>query len=61
MGKEGGEEMSWKYRYPCRADYDTEEEYLHACEMYEIAESDYADAMREEMLEARFAQEINNY
>ena len=31
------------YHYPSREDYDTEEEYLEACDAYEAAESAYED------------------
>lgn len=32
-----------KYSYPSFSDYDTEEEYLEACDRYEAAESAYVD------------------
>jgi hypothetical protein len=46
--------MSWRYCYPVRSDFDSLEEYEHACELYEQAEDDYAEAYREEQLESRF-------
>lgn len=42
--------MSWKYRYPSREDYDTEQEYEDACAAYEYAEDLYAEEYRERML-----------
>lgn len=40
--------MSWKYKYPSRDEYDTEEEYEEACAAYESAESLYEDMYRDE-------------
>ena len=47
--------MSWGYSYPVRSDFDSQEEYEHACELYESAEDDYAEAYREAQLESRFS------
>lgn len=39
--------MGFHYSYPCRDEYDTEEEYQEAINLYEWAESDYAETSRE--------------
>lgn len=46
--------MRWGYSYPSRSDFDTQEDYEFACELYESAEDDYAEAYREAYLEAKF-------
>ena len=35
--------MSWRYSYPLRSDFDSQEEYEYACRLYEEAEDAYAD------------------
>lgn len=46
--------MSWGYSYPVGSDFDSQEEYEYACEVYEEAEDDYAEAYIEAQLESRF-------
>lgn len=46
--------MSWGYNHPVRSDFDSQEEYEYACELYESAEDDYAEAYRENYLESKF-------
>lgn len=45
--------MSWGYSYPVRSDFDSQEEYEYACEVYESAEDDYAEARMEDYFENR--------
>lgn len=35
--------MGFNYRYPVLSDFDSEEEYLAACDAYEAAEARYID------------------
>lgn len=37
-----------------RSDFDTQEDYEYACELYESAEDDYSEAYREAHLEAKY-------
>ena len=46
--------MSFRFGYPVRSDFDSQEEYEYACEVYESAQDDYAEADREAQLESRF-------
>ena len=39
--------MRWKYREPQREDYETDEEYEEACEIYDSALDDYCDMYEE--------------
>lgn len=45
--------MSWGYSYPVRSDFDSQEEYEYACELYEEAEDAYAEALLESRFESR--------
>lgn len=42
------------FSYPVRSDFDSQEEYEYACEAYESAEDDYAEAYLEARFEAKF-------
>lgn len=39
--------MSWRYKYPTREWWETDEEFNERCEAYERAEDEYADSYRE--------------
>lgn len=42
--------MSWKYKAPLRMDYDSDEEYEAALEIYDTAYDDYAESYIEDVL-----------
>ena len=45
--------MSWRYREPQRADYDSDEEYEEAYAIYDSACTDYVERYRERCRESR--------
>ncbi len=48
----------WRYKYPTRDEFESEEEYQARCEAYERAEDDYIDEYIDRCREERNGQRV---